>query len=66
VLVLVQVRHYAIVILQRALLSPALARAPPQACFSCFHQARPLSSASARERECLTTCGRAVCACVCR
>lgn len=33
-----EVRHYAIVILQRALLSPALARAPPQACFSCFHQ----------------------------
>jgi len=31
-----EVRHYAIVILQRALLSPTLARAPPQACFSCF------------------------------
>jgi hypothetical protein len=33
-----EVRHYAIVIMQRALLSPALARAPPQACFSCFQQ----------------------------
>lgn len=56
-----QIRHYAIVILQRALLSPTLSSGPPQVCFSCFDQVlaplpHSLLFASRPQRFELTSC----------